>query len=63
MESRPFEHQSGQVAFQALVQELLALRMTSMDLTKRMRTLSREESYRGSVNVLLAVGGSVFGCR
>jgi len=57
LESRTFEHESGRAAFQALLTELLNLRATIADLTKRIHVLSRTERYRKRVDLLLTVKG------
>jgi len=57
LEGRSFEHESGHVAFQALLTELLTLRATIAELTKRIHALSHTERYRRSVEVLLTVSG------
>jgi transposase len=57
LESRMFEHATGRVAFQTLVQELLQLRGTIADLTKRIRALSTTDRYRKRVELLLTVPG------
>lgn len=57
LESRMFEHESGRAAFQALVKELLELRATILDLTKKIRVLSRTERYKRRVELLLTVTG------
>ncbi len=57
LESRPFEQESGRASFQALLKELLALRATIADLTKRMHALSHTERYRKRVELLITVTG------
>jgi transposase len=57
LESRMFEYESGRAAFQALLKELLVLRATIADLTKRMHALWPEERYRRRVDLLLTVTG------
>lgn len=57
LESRMFQYESGRAAFQALLKELLSLRTTIADLTKRMHALSRTERYRKRVELLLTVTG------
>ncbi len=57
LEGRPFEHESGRAAFQALVKELLELRAAIAGLTKQIRVLSHTERYRRRVELLLTVSG------
>ena len=57
LESLSFDHESGRVAFQALLRELLALRATIADLTKQIRHMAQQDRYRARVELLLSVSG------
>lgn len=57
LESLTFDEESGRVAFQALLRELIALRATIADLTKQIRHMAQQERYRAQVELLLSVSG------
>jgi transposase len=52
-----FTRESGRIAFQALLGELLSLRKTLSELTREIRALSRQQSYRRNVELLTSVPG------
>jgi transposase len=57
LESITFQEESGTIAFKALLGELLALRATIADLTRRIRLMARETHYRSQVELLCSVPG------
>lgn len=57
LENITFHQDSGTVAFKALLHELLALRETIADLTKRIRLLAHQERYRSQVERLYSISG------
>lgn len=57
LESITFDEESGRMAFQALLTELVALRATIADLTKQIRHMSQQERYRERVELLRTVPG------
>jgi transposase len=57
LESLTFDEESGRVAFQALLRELIALRATTADLTKQIRHMAQQERYRAQVELLLSISG------
>ena len=57
LESITFKEESGTIASKALLNELLALRTTIADLTRRIRLLARETRYHSQVELLCSVPG------
>lgn len=57
LESLTFDQDTGRAAFQALLTELLALRVTIADLTRHIRHMTQQERYRVPVKLLLGVSG------
>jgi transposase len=57
LESVSLKHDSGTFSLQMLLKELLALRGTIAELTKRIRALARHDPYRPSVLLLHSVSG------
>jgi len=57
LESITFKEESGTIAFKALLSELLTLRATIADLTRRIRLLAHEARYRSEVQLLCSVPG------
>ena len=57
LESITFKEESGTIAFKALLNELLTLRTTLADLTRRIRLLAHEARYRSQVELLCSVPG------
>jgi transposase len=57
LESITFKEESGAIALKALLGELLALRTTIADLTRRIRLLAHEARYRSQVELLCSVPG------
>ena len=57
LERISFQEQTGAIAFKALLGELLTLRETIADLTRRIRLLAHEERYRPPVDLLCSVPG------
>jgi transposase len=57
LESITFKEESGTIAFKALLNELLTLRTTIADLTRRIRLLAHEARYRSQVELLCSVPG------
>jgi len=57
LERITFQEQSGAIAFKALLGELLTLRETIADLTRRIRLLAHEERYCSQVELLCSIPG------
>lgn len=57
LESITFTQESGTLSLQALVKELLTLRETIAELTKRIYMLTRQERYGSQVALLRSVSG------
>jgi len=57
LESLTFKEESGTIAFKAILNELLTLRTTIADLTRRIRLLAHDTRYRSQVELLCSVSG------
>jgi transposase len=57
LERITFNEDSGTIAFKALLGELLGLRTTIADLTRRIRLLAHQPRYRSQVELLCSVPG------
>lgn len=57
LESLTFNQESATIAFKALLNELLWLRQTIADLTRRIRQLALQERYRSAMALLHSVPG------
>jgi transposase len=51
------EHASGDYAFRTLIAQLLSVRMTLAELTRKIRWLSQEDPYRDKVTLLCTIPG------
>jgi transposase len=57
LEQIRLEHASGDYAFRLLLDQLISIRKTIADLTKRIRLLSQEDAYRNNVQLLCTIPG------
>jgi transposase len=57
LENLPFKHETGKLAFAALIGELHSLRATILDLTRQIRRLAKEERYASRVALLCGIPG------